>query len=96
MSVLFVTGGAGFIGSNFVRYWLETHPDDRVVNFDLLTYAGNLANLDDLSPSALEPKRVPRTGRSASISTCVYAAVRWRSWSFCHLRDSAYIWVGTV
>jgi len=54
MSVLFVTGGAGFIGSNFVRYWLETHPDDRVVNFDLLTYAGNLANLDGLPPSALE------------------------------------------
>jgi len=54
MSVLFVTGGAGFIGSNFVRYWLEAHPDDRVVNFDLLTYAGNLANLDDLPPAALE------------------------------------------
>ncbi|HUX88578.1 MAG TPA: dTDP-glucose 4,6-dehydratase [Chloroflexota bacterium] len=45
---LLVTGGAGFIGSNFVRYWLGRHPDDLVVNLDLLTYAGNLANLADL------------------------------------------------
>ena len=43
---LLVTGAAGFIGSNFVRYWLEQHPDDRVVAYDLLTYAGNRANLD--------------------------------------------------
>lgn len=40
-----VTGGAGFIGSNFVRYWLENHPEDTIVNFDALTYAGNLNNL---------------------------------------------------
>src|SRR5437016_1633204 len=42
---LLVTGGAGFIGANFVHYWLETHPDDRVVVLDALTYAGNLENL---------------------------------------------------
>jgi dTDP-glucose 4,6-dehydratase len=42
---LLVTGAAGFIGSNFVHYWLERHPDDRVVAYDLLTYAGNRANL---------------------------------------------------
>jgi dTDP-glucose 4,6-dehydratase len=42
---LLVTGGAGFIGSNFVHYWLERHPADRVVVYDLLTYAGNRANL---------------------------------------------------
>lgn len=42
---LFVTGGAGFIGSNFVRYWLKNHPEDSVVNFDKLTYAGNRDNL---------------------------------------------------
>ncbi|MEI7579786.1 MAG: dTDP-glucose 4,6-dehydratase [bacterium] len=42
---LFVTGGAGFIGSCFVRYWLTTHPDDQVVVYDQLTYAGNKNNL---------------------------------------------------
>ncbi len=42
---LLVTGGAGFIGSNFILYWLKNHPDDQIVNFDKLTYAGNLANL---------------------------------------------------
>ena len=45
-SRLLVTGGAGFIGSNFVHYWLETHPGDRVLVLDALTYAGNLANLE--------------------------------------------------
>jgi dTDP-glucose 4,6-dehydratase len=42
---LLVTGGAGFIGSNFVHYWLARHPDDHVVVYDLLTYAGNRPNL---------------------------------------------------
>jgi dTDP-glucose 4,6-dehydratase len=45
---LLVTGGAGFIGSNFVRHWLDQHSTDRVVVLDLLTYAGNRANLADL------------------------------------------------
>lgn len=45
---LLVTGGAGFIGSNFVRMWVAEHPDDAVVVYDLLTYAGNLANLAGL------------------------------------------------
>jgi dTDP-glucose 4,6-dehydratase len=45
---LLVTGGAGFIGSNFVHYWLEQHPDDHVVVYDLLTYAGNRASLSDV------------------------------------------------
>lgn len=43
-----VTGGAGFIGSNYVRYALETHPDVEIVNVDALTYAGNLENLAGL------------------------------------------------
>ena len=45
---LLVTGGAGFIGSNFVHYWLERYPDDHLVVFDLLTYAGNRSSLDDV------------------------------------------------
>jgi dTDP-glucose 4,6-dehydratase len=45
---LLVTGGAGFIGSNFVRFWVDAHPGDTVVVFDALTYAGNRANLDGL------------------------------------------------
>lgn len=42
---LLVTGGAGFIGANFIHYWMKEHPDDVIVNFDKLTYAGNLENL---------------------------------------------------
>lgn len=45
---LLVTGGAGFIGSNFIRYWLSEHPEDDVINYDALTYAGNLENLRDV------------------------------------------------
>lgn len=45
---LLVTGGAGFIGSNFVHHWMQQHPDDRVVVLDALTYAGNRSSLADL------------------------------------------------
>lgn len=45
---LFVTGGAGFIGTNFILYWLKTHPQDEIINFDVLTYAGNLENLTSI------------------------------------------------
>jgi len=46
---LLVTGGAGFIGSNFVRYMLRKYPDYRIVVYDKLTYAGNLENLKDVA-----------------------------------------------
>ncbi len=48
MSRLLITGGAGFIGSNFIHYWLKNHPDDQIVNLDKLTYAGNLDNLKSI------------------------------------------------
>ncbi len=48
MKNMLVTGGAGFIGANFVRYTLQTNPQARVVDLDLLTYAGSLENLRDL------------------------------------------------
>lgn len=47
MTIL-VTGGAGFIGSNFIFYWMEKHPDDKVVCLDKLTYAGNLSTLESV------------------------------------------------
>jgi dTDP-glucose 4,6-dehydratase len=49
MATIFVTGGAGFIGSNFIRYWLTEHQDDTVINYDLLTYAGNQTSLADVA-----------------------------------------------
>ncbi|MFH0951014.1 MAG: dTDP-glucose 4,6-dehydratase [bacterium] len=49
---LLVTGGAGFIGSNFIHYWLAKHPNDSIINLDALTYAGNLENLADLAGQA--------------------------------------------
>jgi dTDP-glucose 4,6-dehydratase len=48
MLPLLVTGGCGFIGSNFIRYLLETDPQSQIINFDQLTYAGNLANLKEI------------------------------------------------
>ncbi|MCV4933221.1 NAD-dependent epimerase/dehydratase family protein, partial [Escherichia coli] len=48
---IFVTGGAGFIGSAFVRMVLEENPDLQVTNFDALTYAGNPENLEGLDES---------------------------------------------
>ena len=49
MRSLLITGGAGFIGANFVRHWRGAHPDDRLVVLDALTYAGNPANLTALA-----------------------------------------------
>jgi len=45
---LFITGGAGFIGSNFILYWMKKYPTDLIINFDKLTYAGNLENLKEV------------------------------------------------
>src|SRR5690348_9461832 len=52
MATILVTGGAGFIGGNFVRYWRHKHPEDIIVIVDALTYAGNLATLGKLQNDA--------------------------------------------
>ena len=49
---LLVTGGMGFIGSNFIHYMLKKYPNDKIVNLDLLTYAGNMENLKDVEATA--------------------------------------------
>ncbi len=49
---LLVSGGAGFIGSNFIRDWLKNNPESEIINLDLLTYAGNLDNLKDLEENS--------------------------------------------
>ncbi len=46
---ILVTGGAGFIGSNFIHYWVKLHPEDQIVNLDCLTYAGHIESLKDLA-----------------------------------------------
>lgn len=46
---LLVTGGAGFIGGNFILYWMKNHPQDSIINLDKLTYAGNLSTLDSIA-----------------------------------------------
>lgn len=56
MKTILITGGAGFIGSHFIRHWLKKHPDFRAVNLDKLTYSGNPANLSDI-------KKDPRLSR---------------------------------
>ena len=48
MKTILVTGGAGFIGSNFIPYFIATHPEYKIINLDLLTYAGNLENLKEV------------------------------------------------
>ncbi|MDQ0878128.1 dTDP-glucose 4,6-dehydratase [Paenibacillus sp. V4I3] len=52
MSVILITGGMGFIGSNFIHYWKRQHPQDHLINVDLLTYAGNKDNVASLDGQA--------------------------------------------
>ncbi len=49
---ILVTGGAGFIGSNFILYWVKNYPSDKIINLDKLTYAGNLENLKSLEKNS--------------------------------------------
>ena len=65
MTNIFVTGAAGFIGSNFCRYWRETHPQDSILAYDLLTYAGVLDNLADIANITFERGDIGDTDRVA-------------------------------
>ena len=74
MSTILVTGGAGFIGSNFVLHMLSAYDDVRIVTYDALTYAGNLENI----ASVLESPRhvfVRISGISRRYATCFLATV---------------------
>ena len=80
MAELLITGGAGFIGSNFVHYWREHHPEDEVVVLDALTYAGNAGNLDGVAGVELivgdicDTSLVERLLLERNISTIVHFA----------------------
>ena len=82
MNRLLVTGGAGFIGANYVRHRLDTRPDDRVIVLDALTYAGNRANLEGLPPERCrlvvadvnDTDTVAELLRSEAIDTIVHFA----------------------
>jgi len=78
---LLVTGGAGFIGSNFARYWVEQHPEDHVVVYDVLTYAGNRPNLSDIEDRIVfvqgdicDPHAAEKALRGEGIDTIVHFA----------------------
>ena len=70
---ILVTGAAGFIGSNFVHYWLDRHPEDDLIALDLLTYAGNRANLDDVE-DRITFVRKKRPGSTTARLLCDSAA----------------------
>ncbi|MGA9367371.1 MAG: dTDP-glucose 4,6-dehydratase [Steroidobacteraceae bacterium] len=83
MPRLLVTGGAGFIGANFVHYWLQSHAGERVIVLDALTYAGNLANLEPVKGrpdlefvhgDIRDTPRVERLLREEGIDTIVHFA----------------------
>ena len=80
---LFVTGAAGFIGANFVLYWNQQHPNDKVIAFDALTYAGNRANLASLTENEkfrfvqgdiLDQELVEQLLREENVDTIVHFA----------------------
>ena len=83
MRSLLVTGGAGFIGANFVHYWIDRYPEDRIIVLDALTYAGNRANLESVEDKPvfrfvhgdiLDGHLIRRLMREEKIDTIVHFA----------------------
>lgn len=80
MPNLLVTGGAGFIGGNFVHYWAQQHPDDAIIVLDCLTYAGNASTIAGVTQAELVVGNILDTGlveqllRTRDISTIVHFA----------------------
>ncbi len=73
---LLVTGGAGFIGSHFILYWMKNHPEDKIINIDKLTYAANTVNLKAVEDNPnysfehadiCDPKKVDRVMKDTDI-----------------------------
>lgn len=97
---LLVTGGAGFIGSNFVRYILANYPQDSIVNLDALTYAGNLENLTDIQDDPrhtfvhgdiTSPRDVSRVFRDHAIDAIVNFAAESHVDRSLHMGPRAFI-----
>jgi dTDP-glucose 4,6-dehydratase len=80
MATLLVTGGAGFIGANFVHYWVKSHPQDKIIVLDSLTYAGNassvggLPNVSLLQGSINDYELVLKTLEKEQIKTVIHFA----------------------
>ena len=74
MKKIIVTGGAGFIGSNFIFHMLEKHPEDRIICVDKLTYAGNLSTL---APVMDKPSFRSARCRMISISAHSSCSAMW-------------------
>ena len=71
---IIVTGGAGFIGSNYIFYLLAKHPEDRIICLDKLTYAGNLSTLASVMDKPPPPRIMHTTSSSESLASSSRAA----------------------
>ena len=86
--VIMITGGAGFIGSHLVRLFVKKYPNYQIVNFDKLTYAGNLENLKDIEN---EPNYVFEKGDISSLVDVEYAIVSYGVTDIIHLAAESHV-----